>query len=111
GGHTRLPPVAAELAAHDIGRVERPDCLEQPPALVAPGLVVLPGRAFLGETGDYFEHVVLHHVADRPRLFVEFATAGHAEALGHRDLHALDVLVIPAGFAQRVGEAEVDEVL
>jgi hypothetical protein len=73
--------------------------------------VVFPSRAFLGETGDHLEHVVLHHIANRPGLFVESAAASHAETLGHGDLHALDVFVIPASFDERIGEAKVDQVL
>ena len=34
-----------------------------------------------------------------------------AEALGHRDLHVLDVVAVPDRLEERVGEAEVEDVL
>jgi hypothetical protein len=35
----------------------------------------------------------------------------HAEALGHRDLHAIDVEAIPDRLEERIGETKVEEVL
>ena len=55
--------------------------------------------------------MVLHDVADRAGFLVELAAAGHAEFLGHRDLHAGDEVAIPDGLEERVGEAEVQQVL
>ena len=39
------------------------------------------------------------------------AAALDAEALGHRDLHALDVVAVPDRLEERVGETEVHQVL
>src|SRR5262245_11494757 len=55
--------------------------------------------------------MVLHDVAHAAGLVVELAAALDAEALRHRDLHALDVLPIPQGLEKRVGEAEEQQVL
>ena len=44
-------------------------------------------------------------------LFVEGPAALDAELLRHRDLHALDVLAVPDRLQERVGEAEVEQVL
>src|SRR6185503_19176622 len=55
--------------------------------------------------------MVLHDVAHAAGLVVEPAAALDAEALRHRDLHALDVLPIPQRLEERVGEAEEEQVL
>jgi len=55
--------------------------------------------------------VVLHHVADGAGLFVESAPALHAEALRHRDLHALDMAPVPDGLQEPVRETEEQHVL
>ena len=46
--------------------------------------------------------MILDHVADGAGLLVESAAALHAEALRHRDLHALDVLAVPDRLQERV---------
>ena len=55
--------------------------------------------------------MILEDVAKRADLFVEAAAAPDAERLGHRDLHAGDVSRVPDRFEERVGEAEVQQVL
>ena len=55
--------------------------------------------------------MVLDDVADRAGLVVEAAAALDAEVLGHRDLHALDVLAVPERFEERVREAEEQHVV
>ena len=57
------------------------------------------------------QEMVLEDVADGAGLVVELAAALHAEGLGHGDLHALDVVTIPNGLEEAVGEAERQEVL
>ena len=44
-------------------------------------------------------------------LFVKLAAPFHAEALGHRDLHVLDVVTVPDRLEERVRESEVEDVL
>ena len=58
------------------------------------------------QEAEHLQHVVLDDVADRAGLFVELAAALHVEALGHRDLHALDVVAIPDRLEKRVREPE-----
>jgi hypothetical protein len=55
--------------------------------------------------------VILDDVADRPDLVVEATAPLHAELLGHRDLHVVDVVSIPDRLEERVGEAKDHEVL
>jgi len=55
--------------------------------------------------------VVLHHVPDAAGLVVELASTLDAEALGHRDLHALDVVPVPDRLEEGVSEPEDEKVL
>ena len=55
--------------------------------------------------------MILDHVANGARLVVERAAALDAEILGHRDLHALDMVAIPDRLQERVGEAEEQHVV
>ncbi len=51
------------------------------------------------------------HVAYRAYGIVEVATVLDAEALGHRDLHAGDVVAVPHRLEHGVGEAQVEELV
>ena len=55
--------------------------------------------------------MVLDHVPDGPRLFVEAAPLFDPEILGHGDLDAAHVVPIPDGLQKRIGEAGVGDVL
>jgi hypothetical protein len=55
--------------------------------------------------------VILHHVTNRPDLRVEASAAIDAELLCHRHLDAPDVLPIPERLQERIGEAEIEEIL
>ena len=55
--------------------------------------------------------MVLDHVADRAGLLVEAPRPCDAEALGHGDLHAIDVVAVPDRLQERIGEAEIEQVL
>ena len=68
------------------------------------------GRLHRHET-QQLQDVVLHHVSQRTGLFVVRAAGAHADALGHGDLHMVDVRAVPEGLEQRVGEAERHQVL
>ena len=50
-------------------------------------------------------------VAQRADGVVEVAAAVDAEALGHRDLHGLDVVAAPQRLEDRVGEPQVQDLL
>ena len=56
-------------------------------------------------------HVVLDHITNGAGLLGEATTALDAEALGHRDLHALDIVSVPERFEESVREAEDQKVL
>ena len=55
--------------------------------------------------------MVAHHVAQRAGLLVVRAARLDAERLGRRDLHVVDVALIPHWFEEPVGEAEDQQVL
>src|SRR5580704_16127114 len=52
-----------------------------------------------------------HHVAQSPGGVVETATVTHAELLGHRNLHVVDVIAVPDRLEQAIGEAQHQDVL
>ena len=55
--------------------------------------------------------MVLDHVPERADRVVEGPAIVDAEVLGHRDLDRLDVLAVPDRLEERVGEAQVHDVL
>jgi len=55
--------------------------------------------------------VILHTSRIAPHLFIEPPAALHTKVLRHGDLHAVDVVAIPNRFEERIGEAEVKEIL
>ena len=61
--------------------------------------------------GEHLHEVVDDDVAERPDRIVEVAAVRDAEVLGHRDLHAVDVVAVPHGLEHRVREAEVEDLL
>ena len=61
--------------------------------------------------GNDLEQVVDHDVAQRPHRVIEVAAVLDAEALGHGDLHRRDVVAVPHRLEDRVGEAEVEDLL
>src|SRR6185437_6743129 len=103
--------IAAELAAHDIGRLERADRFESARPRLSYGLTVVHGRLRHGQAGYHHQHVVLHHIANRSRFLVETAAARYSETFGHGDLHTLDVTGVPDPFKERIGEAKVEKIL
>ncbi len=93
-----------------LGR-KRGDRLQHLDLFVADRLAVGARRRLHRQVGQHLEQMVLDDVAHRPGLVVERAAALDAEILGHRDLHALDVIAIPERFQERVGEAEEQHVV
>src|SRR5687768_4725207 len=55
--------------------------------------------------------MVLHHVTDGSDLIVKAAASLDAEALGHRDLYAFDMLAIPKRLQKRICEPEEKHVV
>ena len=70
-----------------------------------------PAGRLHGQHAHDLQQVVLHDVADGADGVVERAAPGDAEALGHRDLHAGDLVAVPDRLEQAVGEAEGQQVL
>ena len=68
------------------------------------------GRLHRGH-GDHLHEVVDDHVAQRSDGVVEVPAVLDAEALGHRDLHAGDVVAVPHRLDHRVGEPQVEELV
>ena len=60
---------------------------------------------------DDLQQMVLHDVADRADFLVKLAAAADAEALGHRDLHVVDVVAVPDRLEERIRKAEEEQVL
>ena len=60
---------------------------------------------------EQLHHVVLHDVAQRAGLLVERAAAFDAQGFGGGDLHVVDVVAVPDGLEDAVGEAEDQDVL
>src|SRR5450631_1169832 len=106
-----LVEIADELPAHEIPRVERPNGAKDLDLLVANRFGVGPDRRLHRQKADHLQQVVLDDVADGARLLVEPSAPLDAEALRHRDLHALDVVPVPDRLEERVGKPEQQEVL
>ena len=70
-----------------------------------------PGGGLHGGDRDDLHEVVDDDVAQRADRVVEVAAVLDPEALGHRDLHALEVVPVPDRLEHRVGEPEVEELL
>src|SRR4030095_10162391 len=98
--------VAAELTANHIRCVQRRNGLEDLDPLIPNRLAVGPYRRLHREVSENLEEMILNHVAKRAGLLVESAAALHAEVLRHRQLHTLDMVAIPEGLEDAVGEAE-----
>ena len=58
---------------------------------------------------DDLHEVVDDDVAQRADRVVEVAAVVDAEVLGHRDLHARDVVAVPDRLEDRVGEAQIED--
>ena len=61
------------------------------------------------DRGDDLHQVVDDDVAQRPDRVVEVPAGVDAEVLGHRDLHALDVVAVPDRLEDRVREPQVED--
>ena len=70
-----------------------------------------PGGGLHGRGRDDLHEVVDDDVAQRADGVVEVAAVLDAEALGHGDLDAVEVVPVPDRLEHRVGEPEVEELL
>jgi hypothetical protein len=55
--------------------------------------------------------MILEDVTDGADLLIEAATPADPEILSHRDLHVVDVVSVPEGLQERIGEPEVQQIL
>ena len=106
GGHALLLSVAAELAAHQVLRIQRRDSLKHLHLFVANGFAVRADGRLHRQIRQHLEQVVLHHVTDGANLLIKRAPPLNPKILGHRNLHALDVRAIPKRLQQHIGKAE-----
>ena len=79
--------------------------------LVADLLRVERNRRLHGHQAEELQEVVLHHVAQCPRVVVVAAAMFHADFLGHRDGDVVHVAAVPDGLEEHVGETESEDVL
>ena len=95
----------------DLLRADRADRLVDLHLLVADADRVQRRRRLHRDQRHELEHVVLHHVAQCAALVVVPAAVADAERLADRDLHVVDVLVVPDRLEDRVGEPHHHQVL
>jgi hypothetical protein len=69
------------------------------------------GRRVHGDQAEQLQQVVLDHVTQLAGLVEVTPTAFDANLLGHGDFHVGDVILVPLGFEQAVGETQGDQVL
>ena len=91
--------------------VDRLERLQHLQLLVAQRVGLHRVRRLHGDEAQELHHMVLHHVADRAGVVVVGAAALDAERLGDRDLHVVDMRVVPHRLEEGVGEAQRHQVL
>ena len=79
-------PVAAELPADQIVRLDGRDRFQYLDLLIANGLTVHADRRLHRKIAQDLEEMVLDHIANGAGLIVETAAAFHTEDLRHGDL-------------------------
>ena len=103
--------VAVVLAAHVVRRIGRRHRAEQRELRVLQRFRVVAGRRLHRGERDHLHEVVDDDVAQRADGVVEVPAVLDAEVLGHRDLHARDVVAVPDRLDHRVREAQVEELV
>ena len=110
-GDAGLVSVAKVLAAHDMGRFDRPHRSEDLVLLFADRSRFERRRWLHRHERQHLEQVRDDHVAIGTSRLVEAGARTEAERLGHVDLDVVDVIAVPDRFEQAVGEAEGEDVL
>ena len=114
-GGIALAGSGAVLAAHGVaghvGHAHGAQRAQHLELFVAHGIGVERNGRLHGHDAQQLQQVVLQHVAHGPGAVVEPGAAAHAHALGHGDLHALDVGAAPQGFEDGVAKAQHHQVL
>jgi len=111
GRDALLVAVALVLPADDGGRVERAQRVEDGVLGGHERLRVERLGRLHGHEGEHLEEMGDDHVTEGARLLVEAAAPAHRELLGDVDLHVLDVVGVPDGLEEAVGEAQGEDVL
>ena len=101
--------VAVVLPAHVVRRVGRRHRVEDGDQGVLDRVGIARRRRLHRHRSDDLHEVVDHHVAQRADRVVEVPAVLDAEALGHRDLDARDVVAVPDRLEDRVREAQEQE--
>ena len=94
-----------------MGRVGGGDRAEERDLRVLDQSRIAAGGDLHRRGGDDLHQVVDDDVAQRADRVVEVAAILDAEVLGHRDLHALEVVPAPERLEHRVREAQVEDLL
>ena len=102
-------PVAVVLAAHVVRRVGRRHRVEDREQRVLVRVGIVGARRLHGGGPDDLHQVVDDDVAQRADRVVEVPAVLDAEALGHRDLDARDVVAVPDRLEDRVREAQPED--
>ncbi|MEZ5184077.1 MAG: hypothetical protein R2702_19760 [Acidimicrobiales bacterium] len=111
GRHPRLVAVAQVLAADHLRGRDRHHRAEHLVLLLADGEGLEGRRRFHRHERQHLEQVGHDHVAVGAGRLVEPGAGAEREGLGHVDLHVVDVVSVPDGLEQAVGEAEGEDVL
>ena len=101
---------AKRVGMHRLAR-DRPDRAQHLDLLVAQRLGVQTGRRLHRHQGQHLQQMTLDHVAHGAHTVVKPGTLPDPSGFRMRDLHVIDVIAIPKGFEQQVGEAEHQDVL
>jgi len=105
------PVLAAHGGVPDLTRGDGLHGAQHLDLLVADAVGREVGRRVHGDQAEQLQQVVLDHVPQLAGL-VEIAPAAFdADLLGHGDFHVGDVMLVPLGFEQAVGETQGDQVL
>ena len=108
---TVLVAIADVLPAHDVTRLDRPHRTEDLVLLLADRSRLERGRRFHRHERQHLEQVGHHHVLVGAGRLVERDALFQGERLWHVDLHVVDVIAVPDGLEQPVGETEREDVL
>ena len=111
GSTPALLAVADELAAHDVGRIDRRQRAKHLVLLFADRPGRERGRRLHRHEAENLEEMRDHHVAIGAGLLVEGDAIADVERLRHVDLHMVDEIAVPDRLEQAVGEAEGEDVL
>ncbi len=105
----RVLPTHRIFQSH--GHRPRPDSPDHLGLFAAHGIGAKRRWRLHGNHRQQLEQVIWHHVPQCPGVIVKPATAFHADGFGCGDLHMINVVIIPEGLEQAVGEAADKNVL